>query len=210
MNDNRSGAQPVRSLSIAELPAALSAPTEVVLVDFGGVLAHYVPNEVCRAIEAEFGISQGLARWLFDHPASWEGLVGRKTPDEVLHALAQQDGLPLARVRDIWSAFRSANILDRALIDELQRHRPRVRVFVLSNYWSNGRQVLLDMLPQDTVDGVFISAELGMKKLDSALWDHLIGSLARPAGAIMLLDDEEQNVASAMRAGLAAYLWIKR
>jgi FMN phosphatase YigB (HAD superfamily) len=208
MNASFASPREIKTSEISELAQALKGPADVVFVDFGGVLCHYVPTQACRTIEAEFDVSGNLTRWLFDHPASWRGIVGRISALEVLQGLADREGLSLRRVQEIWSTFESANVVDLTLIEELQRYRDRVKIFVLSNHWSNGREFFMSKIPKGAVDGMFVSADLGMKKPDPELWDYLAQLLDRSPRAMMLLDDEEENVMGAMDAGLAAYLWV--
>ncbi len=195
----------------SQLDEVLQRGAEILLVDFGGVLCHYEPTPASEALAApHLPASSSVTKWLFDHPVSWEGILGRLSADEVLSRIAGQAGLSVAAVEEIWAAFIAANVVDFSLLDELQRYRDRTRIFILSNYWSNGREVIFSKLPENSVDGLFVSSELGMKKPEPAIWRHLTGWFSRPPGAFALLDDEEPNVLSARAAGLDGYLWVKR
>jgi FMN phosphatase YigB (HAD superfamily) len=196
---------------VSELDRVFKPQTEVALIDFGGVLCHYVPTPECLDLTRQhLGRSVHLTRWLFNHPASRQGLVGRLSAEDVLRQTAARAGLPVETVFQIWTAFVAANVVDAALLDALQRYRRRARVFILTNYWSNARDVIFSKIPRDAVDGVFVSAELGMKKPQRSLWRHLIGAFGRPPGALALLDDEEPNIRAASSAGLSGHLWVRR
>lgn len=202
----------LRCLQCNNLERTLARPVEVLLVDFGGVLCNFEETPEIRALmrRHRLDVQASLTSLLFENVASYAGLLGRITADQVLDEIGRSLGISERAMREIWDAFLAANVADQPLLDVLSRTRRHTRLFVLSNYWSNGREVIGHKVPMATFDGLYISAELGLRKPDQAIWDYLIRTLAVPPGAIALLDDDAANVRSACEAGLEAYLWVGR
>lgn len=62
----------------------------------------------------------------------------------------------------------------------------------------------------DLFDAVFASCELGVLKSDDGFFDRVLDELGLPAGDVLLVDDSQEYVASARRAGLRAEAWCLR
>jgi putative hydrolase of the HAD superfamily len=69
----------------------------------------------------------------------------------------------------------------------------------LSDVWQAG-------LPLELFDVVAVSCDLGLRKPDQAMFDHVVATLGVAPAATVLLDDLPANVAGARRAGWHAIL----
>ncbi|MEZ0085249.1 HAD superfamily hydrolase (TIGR01509 family) [Bradyrhizobium japonicum] len=201
----------LRSLHCGNIDRAVRPPIEVVLVDFGGVLCNFKETpEINILAERHPRLRGGLAALLFENEASYAGILGRISADEVLGQIGKELGLSEQAMQEIWTAFLAANVADQSLLEALDRVRERKKIVVLSNYWSNGREVIFSKVPETAFDGLYLSAELGIRKPQNAMWDYLIRTFSVPPYMIALLDDDAANVRAAWEAGLDAYLWIGR
>jgi hypothetical protein len=94
--------------------------------------------------------------------------------------------------------------LQGEMVALVRRARARgLRTALLSNSWG-------DHYPEDLWDGLFdavvISARVGMRKPEPAIFSHTAHLLALPAGACVMVDDLPHNVRGAAEAGMVGVL----
>ncbi|WP_392714280.1 HAD-IA family hydrolase [Rhizobium ruizarguesonis] len=182
--------------------------TDILLVDFGGVISRCRRTKRCRQTEREFLMVDGLVDWLFAAPTSVDALTHATPYMDILRELSVYRRIDIETIRTIMDVYAEANALDTILLAALQRCRPVSKLYILSNYWSNGREFITSKLDVHLFDGLFISAEIGLKKPDPRLWTYLSETLMRPTSSMTLIDDDAENIDGASKAGLKAYLWI--
>jgi putative hydrolase of the HAD superfamily len=88
------------------------------------------------------------------------------------------------------------------MLDLLRMSRARgLRTGLLSNSWGDS----YDRRGWETAfDAVVISGEVGLRKPDPAIFEHVLGLLDLPAGDVVYVDDEPPNVMAARDFGLRA------
>jgi putative hydrolase of the HAD superfamily len=80
------------------------------------------------------------------------------------------------------------------------------RLAICTNNFVETRDFWQAGLPLELFEAVVVSCDLGVRKPDREMYDHVAGVMQLPAEAIVLLDDLPANVAGARRAGWHAVL----
>jgi epoxide hydrolase-like predicted phosphatase len=124
--------------------------------------------------------------------AIWESLAAKFQLDEPEMGQLQAD---------FWSGDR----LDMHLVDFLSSLRPRYKIAILSNAWTDARdefnrQYHLDCL----ADLIVISSEERLAKPDPRIFHLLASRLGVDFGEIIFIDDFPENIQAAEKLGIRA------
>ena len=173
------------------------------LVDFGGVLTTDVMASLA-VFCAEEGIAVERVGLLFrDDPEARAALAdvetGRIEPAAFERVLARGLGLDADRLIE---RMLGASVPDDAMIDAVLTARAGgVRTGLLSNSWGG---TLYDRSRwPELFDAVVVSAEVGLRKPDPAIYELAVDRLGVAAGACVFVDDMEPNLPPAREVGLA-------
>lgn len=187
-----------------------AAPVEVVVFDFGGVLAS-PPFAGLEAYGAEIGLPVGtLSAYFRGDPEFAKVETGAATVRDFFLALparVQQDhgtDIELRRVARLLGDARALNPEMLALVAEL---RPHHRLAVLTNNTSDQEVWLTENLPPDSFELVLNSAVLGLRKPDPLVYDELLRRLGAPADRVVYVDDFEENLPPAQALGIRTVLF---
>ncbi|MEV0291993.1 HAD family phosphatase [Nocardia sp. NPDC050710] len=193
----------------------MSDTAEAVLFDYGGVLT----GPVRPSIESWLTREHLDAAVLWEVLGSWvSASTGESTPVHRLETgeleLGEFDRLLAARLRRRDGSRPSADGLTAAMLAELRPdtamfelvgdlREAGIRVGMLSNSWAG-------TYPRDLIDAlldpIVISAEVGLRKPDPAIFELAVDRLGMRPDQVLFVDDSMDNVAGARRAGLRALL----
>ncbi len=181
---------------------------DVILFDFGGVLTD--PTRVLaewRDYERRLGLAEGAISRLLGAGPAWEAVSTGRISEEAYWA---QTGATVAgRLPAAFARFQYGTLpyeeLNPAAVAIAARLRGQVRLGLLSNATISLRP-LLERLPGllALFDDVVISAEVGLRKPDAAIYALAARRLGVALGRALLLDDKERNTLAARAAGMAA------
>lgn len=189
-------------MKASSIEAGDGAGITVVLFDMGGVLVEL--GSLPELLGSQFDEERFWPRWL-SSPAVRRFERGDCSPDEF--AAGAVDDLEL----DISAEIFLANFagFPRGLFpgaaDLVVEVSATAEIGVLSNtnqlHWET--QPDAEIL-QRIVTRPYLSYRLGEVKPDEALYRLVLDDLARPAGEVLFLDDNQINVDGARRVGMAA------
>jgi putative hydrolase of the HAD superfamily len=179
-----------------------------VIFDFGGVITENFDPDTARAYELELGLEPDtLAAAIFDCEPWLEVSQGRIS--EELYRERFGAGLPrpvpAERLAALWRFVFDLTGIRPGARELIAATRARgFRVALLSNERLSLRATLerWDLAP--LFDCIVISAEVGMRKPDPAIYRHAAEGLALPAGTCVFIDDREGNVLAAREVGMHA------
>ena len=118
-------------------------------------------------------------------------------------------GLPLEMLPDFMAQFWSADVLNIQLADLIRSLRGRYKIGLLSNAWSNMRQVLDERFHvADLFDELIISAEVGLAKPDPRIYHLAVQRLNVQPSETVFIDDMLKNVEAARLEGLHAIQYL--
>lgn len=179
-----------------------------VIFDFGGVLSENFDPDTARVYEQELGLEPNtLEAALFDCEPWLEVSQGRIS--EELYWERFGAGLPRPvppeRLAALWKFVFELTGIRAGMRELIAQTRARgFRVALLSNERLSLRATLerWDLVP--LFDSIVISAEVGMRKPDLAIFRRAAEGLALPAGTCVFIDDREGNVLAAREVGMHA------
>jgi putative hydrolase of the HAD superfamily len=179
-------------------------PIRAVIFDFGGVIVRTEDQTGRLRAAARLGVSlDELYHTVFDAPIAVQATVGAVPAAAVwAHATAlfKLDPVGLAQLQaDFWSGDRR----DDALVAFIRSLRPAFKTGILSNAWSDGRQIIGERFGlADAVDDLMVSAEIRIAKPDRRIFELALARLGvQPAEAIFV-DDFARNIEGARAIGM--------
>lgn len=179
------------------VPGRVSA----VLWDADGVLQHTPPG--CR----ERLVALGGAGFPDAVAAAEQApLVGDGTFGDAVAALVRARGLGVDpdEVLDLWRGL-EVDTDAFALLDAVRAEG--TPCYLVSNQQDLRVGIMRDEIGYpDHVDGEFYSSELGVMKPARAFFELVLAALDLPAADVLFIDDNPDNVAAAVSAGLRAEL----
>jgi putative hydrolase of the HAD superfamily len=184
-------------------------PVTTVFWDLGGVLLRTHDQAPRRAWEVRLGLEQGaLAKFVFDGPASVAAMQGRASADEVWVSVGQQLGLALADRQRLRSDFFAADEIDKELMGFIRGLRPRARVGMISNAWTEVRHLLETTWGiADAFDPLVLSAEVGMVKPGAGIFHLALERAQAHPSQAAFVDDFPENVEAALALGMRGVLF---
>ncbi len=187
-----------------ESPAAISA----VIIDFGGVFTDALEPAKAQQFEQEFGLQPGTLEEALFGGQLWEdvsqGKIGEAAYWEGLCASFPRPAVG-ARAAALWSFVFDVTGLRPEMREFTQELRSRgLKLALLSNAGLSLRAVLQTWELVPLFDCVVISAEVGMRKPDPAIFRHAADCLEVPAASCLFVDDREGNVNAALELGMQA------
>ena len=179
---------------------------KAVVFDFGGVLVRTQTPALRRQWEARLGLGQlELDRLIFDSDVAIRATAGDGTNDDVWEYVARTLKLAPDQLAALYHDFWADDQLDRDLIALLALLRPRYKTAILSNAWSNGRDIIVGRFGLGSaVDTIIISAEERLAKPDRRLYRLAAERLGVQPAEAVFVDDYLPNVEGAQAAGWQA------
>ena len=182
----------------------MNIPTiRAIILDFGGVLLQPGDPQQHESLARELGISvDTLRREIFVGPLSMAAQRGEIAPEALWQALAKQWGLPPEKAEWLATRFWEGVRIDTELVDWLRGRKRRYRTGLLSNAWSDLRDLLHRLGIDDAFDAMVISAEEHLMKPDPAIYRLMLERLGVEPAEAVFVDDRLENVHAAHALGI--------
>ena len=179
-----------------------------VILDFGGVLLHLGDPRPHEDLARQLGIPVNeLRHEVFDGPLSVAAQRGEISPAALWAALAAKWGWPPERSAELARAFWAGVRVDAVWPRWLQTLRPTYRTGLLSNAWSDLRDLLHHLGLAGVFDAMVISAEERLLKPDPAIYRLILDRLGVPPQQAVFVDDRPENIAAARALGMHGILY---
>ena len=175
-----------------------------IILDVGGVILHEKDHTKRFEWEARLGLPQGeLTRVVLGSEPAARAASGQVSEREVWQAVGIRLGLADAQVLELQRDFWASEQPDPELVQFLQGLRPRYKIGILSNAWSDARAFHNARFKFDTwVDAAVYSAEVKLLKPDPRVYQLALAQLKLPAAACVFVDDKLANVQAAQALGM--------
>lgn len=185
---------------------------KALMVDVDGVLVDGRPADGLHwqtSLHQDVGFTPDKLRECFFDP-HWEDIVlGRAGLMERL-PVALEEIAPHVNPNSFLSYWLEMDSrLSVPLLQELVAVRSRgIRVYLATNQEHVRAAYLMETLGlAEYVDGIFYSAMLGVKKPDAEFFNRVQASVGVRGNELFLIDDSDQNISAALKAGWRALLW---
>ena len=179
-----------------------------IIFDLGGVLVHLDWDKVCAPLARLSDLSYGAVRKeVLNGPIVESSMLGDLTPQEFHKALCANIhvDIPFDRFIDLWNGLLSANEAMTPLVEELASgHHLALASNTDAIHFSYAQQHF-DVLR--AFNRCFLSYEMGLIKPDPAFFHHLLDGLQTEPGDCLFIDDKPENVHSAEKIGIRAFVF---
>jgi epoxide hydrolase-like predicted phosphatase len=175
-----------------------------VIFDVGGVIVR-TEDQSWRLRWAErLGVPpEVLSATVFDSDAAAEATVGHVPADAAWAHVAITFNLDADALAQLRADFFAGDRRDDTLVVFLRDLRPAYRTGILSNAWSDGRQIIAGRFALgDAADDLVISAEVGVAKPDPRIFELATARLGVRPEETIFVDDFVRNVDGARKFGM--------
>lgn len=180
-----------------------------ILLDVGDVLLHERDHTRRFEWEARLGLAKGqLTRLVMESQPAAHAASGEVAERQVWQAVGSQLGLTYTQTLALQQDFWACEQMDTALVQFIAALRPRYKIGVLSNAWSEARAFHNAKFRFNTwVDAAVYSAEVKLLKPDARMYRLLLAQLGRLDGEeCVFVDDKLVNVQAAQALGMQGVL----
>ena len=175
-----------------------------VFFDVGGVLIRVENHDKRHEWEARLGLSQGqLSQIVFASRAAAHAASGEVSERDVWKEVGGQLGLREDQLPELQRDFWAGEQLDTELVEFIQSLRPRYKIGIISNAWSDARSFHNVRFKMNTwTDGAIYSAEVKLVKPDPPIYQLALAQLDVHADESVFVDDMLVNVQAAQSLGM--------
>jgi putative hydrolase of the HAD superfamily len=179
---------------------------KAVIFDMGGVFLRTEDRQPRLRLAEKYGLTpQGIESLVFDSETHHLAEKGILTAEDHWQSVGKQLHLDAEQSREFRQQFFAGDRLDRDLLAWISSLRSQFRTAMLSNAWSDLRQVLSRMGGVlECFDQVFISSEVGMAKPDPKIFQHVLTNLQVSPDEAVFTDDFKHNIEGAAAVGIHA------
>jgi glucose-1-phosphatase len=177
-----------------------------VIFDVGGVIVRTEDQSPRLRWAERLGVTpENLSATVFDSAADADATVGRIPAEAAWAHVAATLNLDADALAQLRADFFSGDRRDDALVAFLRGLRPAYKTGILSNAWSDGRQVIAGKFALgDAADDLVISAEVGLAKPDPRIYELATTRLGVRPEETIFVDDFVRNIDGARKFGIQA------
>ncbi len=176
-----------------------------VYFDLGGVIVRTEFQAPRQHLAERFGMDyDGLIKLVFDSETAKQASIGVITEDEHWAAVIRKLHLPESELSAVRDEFFTGDITDLHLVNYMRSLRKQYKVGLISNAWSGLRSWIVRQKFADAFDAMTISAEAGVMKPDTRIYQVALDVLGVTPAESIFLDDFLENVQAARAYGMTA------
>lgn len=179
-----------------------------VYFDLGGVILRTDDQAPRTTLAKSLGLGYDeIDRIVFGSASSRQASTGVISEAQHWRNLMHDLNLPESEANRVMDAFFAGDRVDYTLINFLRSLRPAYKTGLISNAWDGLRPWILSEKFDDAFDHMTISAEIGVEKPDTRIYQHALEKLnVRPEEAVFV-DDVPANINAAQALGLHGVLF---
>ncbi|HMD87692.1 MAG TPA: HAD family phosphatase [Anaerolineaceae bacterium] len=178
-----------------------------IIWDMGGVILRTMDPSPRTELAKHFGLTRKeLENVAFLGDDSRIAELGQITREEHWSRVASQFGMSPQDGHIFEDQFWAGDRVDKDLITFISALRSKYKTGLLSNAWSDMRELLNGYMPGclDVFDASVFSYEVGLVKPDERIFQLILDKLGVQPSQAVFIDDFEINIAGAQAAGLNA------
>jgi len=179
---------------------------KAIIFDWGGVLMRTQDRSGRDEWDRKLGLPQGGVERVVHGSEAWNEVQrGERSDTSYWQVVAEQLGVPPGDIPQLRRDFYRGDRLDPDLIDLIHNLKARGHKVGLM---SNNSLALLDLIEEhgltDPLDGVVISAQIGVMKPAPGAYQAILDKLGVSAPDAVFIDDFPRNVEGARAVGMQA------
>jgi epoxide hydrolase-like predicted phosphatase len=175
-----------------------------VIFDIGDVLLRMENHDKRHEWEARLGLSrEDLTHLVFGSKVAARAVTGEVPEEAIWKYVAETLRLSDEQLPQFQRDFWEGDQFDADLAQFMQTLRPRYKVGIISNAWSNARSAINRRFNLDSyVDDAIYSAEVKLAKPDVRIFRLALERLGVQAEEAVFVDDVLENVQAAQSLGM--------
>jgi epoxide hydrolase-like predicted phosphatase len=181
---------------------------KAIFFDLGGVIVRTENKETRTILATEFGMSYAeMDQFVFECQTSALASVGKVTEIEHWLDITRRLNRPETEMPRIRKAFFDGDITDPEIISFLRSLRKTHKTGLISNAWDGLRPWIVSEKFDDAFDSMIISAEIGIAKPDSRIYQFALEKLGVQADEAIFVDDVARNIEACQALGMHGILF---
>ncbi|MBI5031428.1 MAG: HAD-IA family hydrolase [Chloroflexi bacterium] len=184
-------------------------PIRAIIFDVGDVILHERNFSKRAEWEKRLGLAPGELNRIVQgcEPAPYAAALGQVSEREIWETVAKHLGLDAAQIPELQRDFWSSEELDATTVQFIQSLRPKYKIGILSNAWSDARYFHNTKFKMNTwVDAAVYSAEVKLCKPDPRIYQLILDQLQLVANECVFVDDKPANIQVAQALGMHGVL----
>ena len=185
-------------------------PIKAVIWDLGGVILRTEDPQPRQQLADRLGMSRDDLEELVFHGASGRrAQLGEISVSEHWDNVQQILGIPVQDLPALQQAFWGGDRIDESLLDRIRMLQSQYKIGLLSNAFSDLRQVITEYWKfADVFEEMIISAEVGLMKPDVRIYHLALERLAASPDEAVFIDDFARNIEGSRAVGIHAIHFI--
>ncbi len=185
---------------------------KAVIFDMGGVLLRSEDHTTRENLARDYGLSRPeLEAAVFDSESAKIATVGKITHEAHWQNTFASLKVPENKQHEFEEMFWAGDRCDQSLVNFLRNLRPQYKTGLLSNAWSNAREMLTKKYECiDAFDVSMFSFEVGLAKPDLAIYRLILDRLQVKPDEAIFVDDFIANIEAANELGIHSIHFINR
>ncbi|MDP2777451.1 MAG: HAD family phosphatase [Anaerolineales bacterium] len=179
-----------------------------VFFDFGGVIQRTEYQAPRQHLGDRFGMDyEEMDKLVFASQSARRASVGEITEDAHWSDVLKRLKRPASELQMIKDEFFGGDVIDRNLVNFIRSLRGKIHTGLISNAWSGMRAFLEKEKFIELFDTVIISAEAGMMKPDTGIYQIALEQAGVKAEQAVFVDDIQANIDASEKIGMKGILF---
>lgn len=176
----------------------------VIMFDLGGVLLRTVDPQPRVRLASKYNVTrEELEKLVFASEISLKAEAGTANPDDVWGYVQKKLRIANDELGSFKDAFWAGDRLDDELLALINSLRGYYRTVLLSNAWIDMRKNVAQRFGTlDAFEMLVFSAEVGLRKPDPKVFQHVLDLLGADPEEVVFIDDFAENIQAARKLGL--------
>ena len=180
-------------------------PIKAVVWDIGGVMMRTEDQAPRAELAEELGVTRAyLNELVFDGEQGRRAQIGEISRMELWDYVRSKLKLAPGEYLDLDERFFGGDVLDTELVDFIRSLKPRFKMGIISNAWSQIEKSLEEWGINDAFEVVVGSGDVGIMKPDPRIFQIALERLGVEPSEAVFVDDFIQNVRGAQELGINA------
>ena len=176
---------------------------KAVFFDFGGVIQRTEYQAPRQQLAQRFGMEyEDIDNIVFNSPTAKQATVGEIPVNKHWEAVAKRLKVDKKEIEKVEAEFFAGDLLDLSILEYLRSLRPRYATGLISNAWSDMREYLIRKKIDDAFEHLTISAEVGMAKPETKIYQLALEQAQVKAGEAVFVDDVLANIEACEAVGM--------
>ena len=180
-------------------------PIKAVIWDIGGVIMRTEDQAPRAELAAQLGVTREfLNELVFGGEQGTRAQIGEINQQEIWDYVRSELKLAPGEYPDLRERFFGGDVLDTQLVDFIRSLKPRFKIGIISNAWSQIADSLVEWGIDDAFEMVVGSGDVGIMKPDPRIFQIALEQLSVEPAQAVFVDDFIQNIHGAQALGISA------